>query len=149
MSLARTMEPDWSFRADWTQTIFNDWKGCWLRMKVDACYSVDKGVLTVLDWKTGRNSAAYSDGYLAQLELYCLSGLIIKPHIDRAVSYLVYVDDGAIEPLKGVRVERKDVEMLKEKWTQRANKLLNATSFPKVPGSQCRYCQFKEECLDT
>jgi len=32
------IEDTWAFRKDWSQTRWDDWTGCWLRVKLDAAY---------------------------------------------------------------------------------------------------------------
>ncbi len=48
-----SVEETWAFRKDWSRTVYNDWNGCWLRIKVDIADASD-GVVRV----TGSSSSS-------------------------------------------------------------------------------------------
>ena len=65
------LEQTWAFKVDWNETVWNDWQGCWLRVKTDAS-CLDGTTLYVIDHKTGK----FRDGYDAQLSLYAATGML-------------------------------------------------------------------------
>ena len=63
-----TVEETWAFTRDWNPTVWNDWAGCALRIKVDVAYPEDNALI-VTDWKTGKNNSRFKDVYEEQIEL--------------------------------------------------------------------------------
>lgn len=148
------VETTWAFRADWTDTTWNDWSGCWLRVKVDLSkFTIDKDCITidVYDWKTGKFSPQYNvHQYMMQQHLYGTAALqrfarlykyvIVRPH-------LVFLDAGEIyPPLTGddsvTYIEENKKDMVKE-WTNRVKPMLNDSTFKATPGNACKWCHFK------
>ena len=58
------VEDDYAFTDTLQKTKWNDWKNCWVRIKMDFI-GIKDGVAVVIDWKTGKNR-----GYSEQLDLY-------------------------------------------------------------------------------
>lgn len=65
------VEETWAFRSDWSETTWNDWLGCWLRIKLDVGHweEVKKGKKTLrvfvpTDWKSGRLKEEEHESYL-------------------------------------------------------------------------------------
>ena len=96
------IEASWAFRNDWSQTVFNDWANCWLRVKLDFAVFLPEGnVLNVIDWKTGKFREYNIQDYIEQLELYALSAMKFNPSIEKVVPKLVYLDTGDTYPQIG------------------------------------------------
>ncbi len=149
------VESTWAFRSDWSETTWNDWNGCWLRVKIDAarfsfeekdCITID-----VYDWKTGKFSPQYNvHQYMMQQHLYGTSALqryagrykyvIVRPHLvflDAGVEYT----GGEGDPI--VYTDEQKKPMVKE-WTNRVKPMLNDSTFKATPGNACRFCHFKK-----
>jgi hypothetical protein len=140
------VETTLAFRSDWTPTTYDDWKGCWVRIKTDAMY-VQKDVVTVIDHKTGQPRDISSE----QMELYGLGALLAVPQAKVARADLYYLDKGII---KGANAEdakpgeweykRADVPLLKKAWEVRVKPMLTDTRFAARPGNYCKWCHFRK-----
>jgi PD-(D/E)XK nuclease superfamily len=140
--LGAMAEDDWAFTKEWTQTQWNDWAHCVLRVKLDAAHYLDNTTLVVTDWKTGKFRAELHEEYLEQLELYALAALVIIPHLDTVLPRLVYTDQGVTYPPpdKSLAFTRKDVTKLKALWARRTKPMLTDTKFAPRPNDKCRWC---------
>ena len=134
-----TCEDDWAFTRSWGITRWDDWVGCWVRMKLDLAHVVGK-TLVITDWKSGRSREEDKQAYLAQLELYAIAGLIKYPEIDTVLPRLVFVDAGVV--FEGEPVERKQLEKLKKAWVKTTAPMFLVTIFAPRPNSKCRWCWF-------
>lgn len=92
------VEDTWAFRRDWSETAWNDWKECWLRIKLDCAVHESDDVMIINDWKTGKFRQEMNEEYVEQLELYALAALLLHPHIKQVKPRLVYTDQGMIYP---------------------------------------------------
>lgn len=115
-----------------------DWfaKDAWCRIKVDALVKEDN-YAWVVDFKTGK----VRDTYEPQLELYALAALLMFPTIDTVDVSLLFVDAG--KRLDGCQFTRKDLDMLKAKWTDRVTPMLEDEEFRPTPNQYCRFCHFR------
>lgn len=133
--LKMTFTPRWSLgREGWFG------KDVWLRLEWDAgvVYQSDRHA-DIVDFKTGKR---YDDKNDDQMELYALSAFI-KFRSPAVLTRLWYLDSG-IE-IVGPGDNRKPYTIdqmtpLLNKWNQRANAMLNATSYPPRPNKFCEYC---------
>ncbi len=143
-----TVEDTWALRRDWSVTTWDDWQGCWLRIKTDAVRLTDEH-LDILDWKTGKFSPQYNVAeYELQLELYSLGALLLYGGAipDITVSpHLIYLDHGIVYPQKAVVYTMKDLAGLKLAWEHRTRPMLNDRTFAPNPGQQCTWCNFSKE----
>lgn len=137
---AAKVEDTWAFRSDWTQTRWDDWNGCWVRIKLDVAHPEDN-VIVVTDWKTGKFRQDNLQEYLEQLELYALGalltyagrpGLVVRPR-------LVYTDFPVIHPAP-VDYTPKDLPKLKKTWIARTRPMLNDKVFAPKPNNYCYSC---------
>lgn len=145
-----TVEQTWAFKSDWTRTTWNDWRGCWLRIKVDVSWQeIDEDVLVVhvKDWKSGKFSPQYNlPEYLLQLDLYATGALTIFNDDDfpkvRVLPHLHYTDAQLTYPATGEEkvYTQKDKKRLQKEWTNRVKPMLNDTTFQAKPNSKCRWC---------
>lgn len=141
--LGAIVEEDWAFTADWTQTQWNDWNNCVLRVKLDAAEWLDDGdTMIVTDWKSGKFREEMNEDYVEQLELYALAALVLHPQLQRVRPRLFYTDLGLVYPpeAKPLEFTRKDVEKLKKLWAKRTKPMLNDTRFAPRPNDKCRWC---------
>ena len=145
-----SIEETWAFTKSWTQTVYNDWNGCWLRIKTDAS-SLEGDVVTVNDWKTGRYHERNVQTYLDQTKLYATGALTLYAPIGsslRVRTRLVFLDAGIAYPQHGETIEYKptDLKGLKKDWERRAGKMMNDAKFAPTPSQNaCRFCHFKKD----
>jgi PD-(D/E)XK nuclease superfamily len=141
------VEETWAFKSDWTETSWDDWNGCWLRVKVDCAFkeSKDSDTLEIKDWKTGKFRPDNNDDYLEQLELYALGAFIKFPHINGIYASLTYLDEGVEYPSdNSIHFTRSDLPKLKKLWTNRVKAMMNDTVFPPKPNMWCTRCHFRK-----
>lgn len=145
------VEESWAFTKDWDETKWNDWSNCWLRVKMDLHFFDDKedGVLTVIDYKTGKIRGEYMD----QVELYALAAFMLYDEEDLHTvrGELWFFDNGTVVGIddsgkvdKRYEFHRKDVDKLLLKWNKKANRVLSCTEFPAQKNNWCRFCHIHE-----
>lgn len=140
------VEDTWAFTKDWDQTMWNDWTGCWVRIKLDCAVEEEDGrVLRVKDWKTGKFRADMNEAYIEQLELYALAALILYDHIEEVRPELVYLDTGDVYPTADdpLIFTKKDLPKLKKLWAKRTKPMMNDTRFAPKPNSKCCWCHYR------
>lgn len=140
------VEDSWAFKSDWTKTVWNDWVGCWLRVKLDCAHQEDSKVLIITDWKTGKFSDYNLEDYVEQLELYALGALLLFPQLEEVRPRLAYLDHGIIYPDPGQPLvfKRKDVVGLRKLWERRTKAMLNDKIFAPKPNNKCKWCFFRK-----
>jgi CRISPR/Cas system-associated exonuclease Cas4 (RecB family) len=128
-------EQQWAFTKDWAAT---SWFGldAYCRMICDVIMVESNGVVTVIDYKTGK----VRDEHREQLSLYALGAFIMNPIYDRVQVSLYYVDQKTMT--KPVEFTRDQFEALKKEWTDRAAPMLIDKQFVARPGHYCRWCYF-------
>jgi hypothetical protein len=139
-------ETSLAFKRDWSETQWNDWAHCWLRVATDAECQDASGVMDVYDWKTGKPSSYKVAEYEEQLELYALAALSMYPWIQMVRVWLAFLDTGDMFPVPPeVRsFTRDDVLRLKNSWQKRTKPMLTDTTFKPTPNSLCHYCHFRK-----
>ena len=138
------VEDSWSFTKDWTETQWDDWAGCMVRIKLDCAHHEDHETLVITDWKTGKFRPELNTEYIEQLELYALAALLLHDHIEKVKPRLVYLDAGLIYPTDDSLVFTKaDVPKLKKLWAQRTKPMLNDKRFAPRPNDKCRFCWYR------
>lgn len=137
-----TVEDTWAFTKDWTQTTWNDWVGCWVRIKLDCAHEVKGQVLIVTDFKTGKFRPEMNETYIEQLELYALGALLRHPLIKKVKPRLMYTDAGAIYPPNpdDMVFTQADVPKLKALWDKRTRAMLMDKKFAPRPNDKCHWC---------
>lgn len=143
------VEDTWAFTATWTQTQWNDWAGCAVRIKTDCAWITkrkDGLVMEVVDWKTGKFRAEKNEEYLEQLELYALAALILNHDLDAVEPRLVYLDLEVVFPPEDepIRYTHADVPRLKQLWAARVKPMLTDTKFQARPNNNCRFCHYRK-----
>lgn len=136
------VEDDWAFRKDWSQTQWNDWTGCWLRVKLDNADNEDPDVLVIRDWKTGKFREELNEEYVEQLELYALCGLLLYPHVKEVHPFLAYLDADVIypDPDAPTVYTRADLPRLQKAWEKRVAPMFADKRFAPRPHDKCRFC---------
>ena len=139
-----TVEDSWAFRKDWSETTWDDWAECWVRIKLDCAHMEEDGVLIVTDYKTGKYREEQNADYVEQLELYSLAAFLKYESVHTVLPRLLYLDLGLIfnggdEPLIHTRA---DLPRLKKVWEKRTKPLLSDTTFAPRPSNNCRWCHF-------
>lgn len=142
------LEETVALRADWSPTVWNDWQGCRVRIKMDVAYleEAKDGAprAHVVDWKTGKFNESSAEDYLEQLDLYALGalvrwgefeGLTVQPR-------LVYTDLGLSYPSEPRIYAQAELPGLKRAWEKRVRPMLNDKRFAPKPNWSCRYCPY-------
>lgn len=140
-----TVEDDWAFTKSWGITKWDDWNGCWVRMKLDLAHLIHKGkALVITDWKSGRSREEDKQAYAAQLELYAVAGFIKYPEVDIIYPRLVFVDSGVVFPedMPDLFFERKELDRLQKAWVKQTAPMFLDTIFAPRPNNKCRWCWF-------
>lgn len=147
-----TVEDTWAFTKEWDKTTWNDWVGCWLRVKLDCAEELKDGkTLVVYDWKTGKFRPDKNEEYIEQLELYALSAFLMYDHIEFVQPKLVYLDEGTVYPEPGsldhlkLTFTRDSIEELRTKWEKRVKPMMNDQVFAPRPNNLCRWCHYRKD----
>jgi len=131
------VEQTWSFKQDWSETTWDDWNGCWLRVKTDAA-CLDGTTLYVIDHKTGKMRGNYGE----QLTLYAGAGMLKFPHVKNVNTQLWFLDSGDIVEESYKATEQK---VIIKDWEKKVKPMMNDTSFaPKPSQDACRWCPYKK-----
>ena len=144
------VEESWAFTKVWGKTLWNDWDGCVVRIKMDAGHR-DGKTMILRDWKTGKYRAEKREEYVEQLELYALAALLNDPFVEKVVAYLCYLDAGVTFPVAGTDDEKRltftraDIPKLKKTWDKRTRAMLLDKSFAPRPNEKCRWCHYRKE----
>lgn len=141
------IEDTWAFRDDWSETRWDDWAGCWLRVKIDCALITEKDghvIVKIHDWKTGRFRKNDELGYATQLDLYALSALTRYKDAKSVtvVPSLVYIDEGVEHSPRTYTLA--DLKPLKKEWEMRVKPMLRDTKFPPKPNRWCGFCTFRQ-----
>jgi len=134
-----SMEGEWGFDPDWDAT---DWNTAWGRMKLDVIVISKKRTHGVLiDYKTGRregNELKHGE----QIQLYQLGAFMRYPDLETVDTELWYTD---VDDITSMHFTREQGLKFKQKFTKRANELLETTKWPANPNKfSCMWCQYKE-----
>ena len=124
-------EESWTLTKDLKHTHPTDWKGAWLRAKLDAhVYWEDHGELLIVDLKTGRFNIAQS-----QMDLYAAMAQFYYPELKSVRVELWFTDQGEIH---GQDYTPRQCKELWIRWTKRADKMLSDKKFAPNPGEACK-----------
>lgn len=139
------VEDSWSFTKTWEETTWNDWLGCWVRIKLDCAHHADEETMVVTDWKTGKFRANQNEEYVEQLELYALAALLLHPHLKEVRPRLAYLDEMVIYPPpdQPLVFTPADIPKLKKLWVKRTKPMLSDTIFAPKPNQFCSWCHYR------
>jgi hypothetical protein len=136
-------EEEWAFRSDWSECGWFD-SDAWFRAKVDVRFGArDKGILNIVDFKTGSAKRPPGPEVYEQAELYALAAF--KKFGDSVRQVRVkfwYFDRPFSDNIREGVFEGGDVPHLADKWGVRAFTLTHDSAFDKTPGYFCRWCAF-------
>lgn len=140
------VEDNWSFTKNWTETQWNDWVGCWVRIKLDCAHHLDEDTMIVTDWKTGKFREEMNEDYVEQLELYALAALLLHPHLKAVKPRLGYTDQGTWYPQPGQEAvfTPADIPRLKKLWEKRVKAMMNDKIFAPKPNRFCSWCHYRK-----
>lgn len=141
--LPMIVEDNWAFTAAWEETQWNDWVGCWVRIKLDCAHHLDEQTLIVTDYKTGKFRTESHEEYLMQMELYALAALLLHEHVTVVQPRLLYLDTGDTYPAEPISYTRKDIPELKKTWERRVAPLFKDKRFAPKPNALCKWCHFR------
>jgi CRISPR/Cas system-associated exonuclease Cas4 (RecB family) len=156
VSYSMVVEDNWAFTKGWDETAWNDWTGCWLRIKLDCAFHVDDVTLQINDWKSGKFRPEKNEEYLEQMELYALAALLLHDHIEAVWPRLKYTDLGITYGAGETKEEqdrgegplvftRKDLPKLKKAWEKRVKAMMADTIFAPKPNNLCRFCHYRND----
>lgn len=148
----KMVEEQWAFKSDWSLTKWNDWSGCWLRVKLDVAYiNAEHNALVPIDHKTGKFRDEKNDEYLLQLDLYGVAGFAQVPTVDVVSPRLWYIDQGRVFPdpdandaEEEIEYFPKDIKLMRKKWEDRVKPMFMDRTFKPTPGDACRFCHFRK-----
>jgi CRISPR/Cas system-associated exonuclease Cas4 (RecB family) len=136
------VEESWNFKKDWTETEWNDWNGCFLRVKIDFFNKVNN-VAEVIDWKTGKYREYTVEDYKMQLKLYALATFKKYPEVDRVEAKLVFVEgDGHIEAMT---FERDQLVVLLAYFGGMVDTMVKDKTFEPKASWKCKWCHWRKE----
>lgn len=147
------VEDTWAFTNTWNKTLWNDWVGCWVRIKLDCSHIIGGPggkLMVVRDWKTGKFRDDKNEEYVEQLELYALAALILHPYLEEVRPELDYLDAGVIYPPadKPLIFTQADVPRLKKLWAARVKPMFVDKRFAPRPNSLCRFCFYGQSGIE-
>ena len=150
-------EQPWAFKRNWSRTTWNDWIGCFLRIKADVVRAsvpfakihtpeattkiAEEPYIDVIDWKTGRYRDESHAEYIMQLELYALGALKMYPQVQVVNTMLAYTDQSFV--FATPPYTRADEPRLRGVWEARIRPMMADRTFEPNPGNACRWCNFR------
>ncbi len=148
-SIINIVEDQWAFTKAWVRTKWDDWKLCWLRIKLDHAVSVDGSTMVITDYKTGQFRMSDVEKYEMQLELYVLACFLLHPFIQVVKPRLEFLDLGVTFPSAPVDVERltftrEDLPRLQAEWEARIQPMFKDTIYAPKPNRFCNWCHFRK-----
>jgi CRISPR/Cas system-associated exonuclease Cas4 (RecB family) len=149
----KVIEDSWTWTQNWqSETRWDDWKGAWLRVKLDAAYlNTQHNALVVIDHKTGKLNDYRKPEYREQLELYGLAGLLKYPDVKVVSPRLWYLDAGVIYPdgekpdEPELEYNRADEPKLRKVWLQRIEPMFKDKQYRPKQSNECRGCHFRKD----
>lgn len=124
-------EESWTLTEDFQKTHPKDWKGAWLRAKVDAHHYFEKEKeLLIVDLKTGRVNIAQS-----QMDLYAGMSQFYYPDAESISVELWFSDAGEVE---SSHYTPRDCRDLWTRWVKRAKRMLSDRKWVATPGEACK-----------
>lgn len=129
-------EVSWTLTKDLQHTHPTDWKGAWLRAKIDIHhYFDDDAELLIVDLKTGRVKIAQ-----AQMDLYAAMAPFYYPDLESVIVELWFSDHGEVEAQEYTLKQCKD---LWKRWIKRSDAMLSDRKFLPTVGPQCKRCPMR------
>lgn len=130
-----SLEGEWGMGQDWEVA---DWKGAWLRLKLDAAVFLDDEAV-VIDYKTGRkfgNEVKHAE----QLQLYALVTALRYPYLKRITAELWYLDQNETTRMT---LTRDQALRFRLGFHKRGLALTTCTDWKPNPSRfVCKWCQY-------
>jgi hypothetical protein len=139
-ALPMVVEDNWAFTKDWEETQWDNWTGCWVRIKLDCAHYMDADTMVVTDWKSGKVNDYKTAEYMEQLELYALSALLLYPTLKTVQVRIGWTDMGKMYPDAPQVYTPKDLPALTKTWNARVRPMMADTKFVPKANPMCRYC---------
>lgn len=146
-----SVEKDYVFRSDWSQTHAKDWNDAWLRVKIDVERSDGEGVnYQAIDNKTGQLNTYKVAEYMLQLELYAMAIFKGNPAAETAEPLLYFLDHGVVYPPEEETAvyEREQLPDLTKSWMARIKPMFNDTRFDAKANNTCKWCYYRKNNPD-
>lgn len=129
------IEEQWALTSAWQPCGWFD-STAWLRMVLDLAYQPARGLLRIIDYKTGRVRGVEQK---PQLSLYALGGFLLIPDLLRVEVELWYLDHG--EVVRDTFLH-STIGELKKQWQKKSRPLFADKIFAPRPGDKCRWCHY-------
>ena len=135
-----SLEGEWGMDSDWN---IAEWKGAWLRLKLDAMLTVDKTHAIIIDYKSGRkfgNEIKHSE----QVKLYAITAFHRFPDLNHITTQLWYIDQPPGSNLMSMDFEReKCLKQFFKGFDHRGRSLVDNTKWPANPNKfSCQWCLY-------
>ena len=129
-------EESWGFDKNWNK--LPNWfgKDCWMRAKSDGHY-VNKDVLVVLDWKTGKYRVPSTE----QLELYAICGGAVYPEALKTVVEMWFIDTDQTYTREYTREELLALRKVYEGYFA---PIYQDETWAPSPSQECRWCPYSK-----
>jgi len=136
--LGATSEGSFNFTKSWAPTEWDNWRLCWLRIKIDALVRQDDAT-TIIDFKTGR---PYPESKV-QSEIYAVGEFQTSPEVETIDAEFWYLDSGEVVDY---HYDRSEFKPLKRTWATRGREMIAARQFPPTKKAyDCKYCPFRDD----
>lgn len=134
-----SLEHEWGMSKDWEIT---DWKGAWLRLKLDALCFGSPHEAVVIDYKTGKRFGNEVK-HMQQVSMYALVSFLRYPELDVVHSELWYTD---VDELTTQTFTRDQALRYKRSFNQRGCDITNCTDWPTNANRfSCQWCMYGPE----
>lgn len=131
-----SLEGEWGYNQEWEPV---EWKGAWLRMKLDAIVFLNEYEAVVIDYKSGKKFGSEIK-HAEQTQLYQVASFLRFPKLEIIHTELWYLDQ---DDITQNTFSRNQGLRFKRSFDQRLNKMTDATEFPANANIfNCRYCHF-------
>jgi len=131
--------------------LFEDTK---VNVKLDFAYRDGDGVVTIIDWKTGKSELAGSDIQLACYTLFAIEHWNVSEEGVRTIEYNLHHKRGITNRLEAKEIEeikgyiRKSVREMKALLVDPVHNVASEDNFVRTTDREtCRSCNFKRVCL--
>ena len=129
-------EMEFAIDANWNLVDFND-SNAVFRGIIDLYLEQDNTAI-VLDFKTGKER-----DYLDQVRAYSAVILATKPHIDKVIPMIEFID--LQKSVEYMTFHRKDLEAMKSDIFGRINIISHDKFFTANPSGLCRFCHYRKD----
>ena len=135
---AKNAESEMEFAVDshWNTVAFND-SSAMFRGVIDLYYELGDTAI-VLDFKTGKER-----DYLDQVRVYAAVVLATKPHIQRVIPQIEFID--LQKSTEYITYSREDLDHMKADIQGRLNIIAHDKFFAANPSGLCRFCHFRKD----